>query len=524
MATAQRVLKNTSYLYLKMAITMFVSLYTTRIILDALGASDFGIFNIVGGAIAMLGFLNGSLASATQRFMSYAEGEGKMQNKKKIFNASIILHFGISIIIAIILEIAALFFFNGILSIPDDRMYAAQFIYHCAVIATVFTVQSVPYDAVMNAHENMLYYAIIGIFESLLKLLAAIIITQTAMDHLILYGILMALISFIMRIIMRIYCHRKYDECIFNPRQYFDRTLSKQMVSFAGWNATTAITSMASQYGLGIVLNHFFGTIANAAQGITNQISGQFGALSTNAMKALSPVITKSAGAKDYALLYKSTTFGSKVLFFITSACFLPILTNLEPVLSFWLNEVPPYTHIFVWLYLIVNIVDTAGICLPIAIAGIGRIKNYQLITSIINFFPILGSIIFFMNGFEAYYLYIMMIISSSIKLFTRIYFAYFICHFPIKQLLIHNMLRPSVSFLLSAIAIMFITNALPITSYNLITIAVVFITNILFYGVCYFFIGFSNKDRQYITPILKNILGSSKQIFNKKIHNNISK
>lgn len=506
MATAQRILKNTSYLYIKMAITMFISLYTTRIILEALGASDFGIFNIVGGAIAMLGFLNGSLSGATQRFMSYAEGEGNIQKKKKIFNASIILHFCISICIVIILEIAAFFFFNGILSIPEERMYAAKFIYHCAVIATIFTVLSVPYDAVMNAHENMLYYAIIGIFESLLKLLAAIIITQTAIDNLILYGILMALISIIMRIIMRIYCHRKYEECKFNPRKYFDWKLSKQMATFAGWNATTAISSIGSQYGLGIVLNHFFGTLVNAAQGITNQISGQFGALSTNAIKALSPVITKSAGAKDYILLYKSTTFGSKVLFFITSACFLPILINLEPFLSFWLQKIPPYTYIFVWLYLIVNIIDTISICLPIAIAGIGKIKNYQLSISIISFLPIIGSIIFFINGYEAHYIYIMMIVASLFKLLVRIYFAHSVCQFSIKQLLFDDMLRPTMSFFLSIVILTYIKNNYSITTYNLITVAILFITNILFYAIIYFFIAFNHKDRKYILTIIRNL------------------
>lgn len=514
MATIQRVLKNTSFLYVKMAITMFISLYTTRIILDALGASDFGIYNIVGGAIAMLGFLNGALASATQRFMSYAEGEGNMLNKKEIFNVSIILHLGISILVVLILEIAGFFFFNGILSIPDERMYSAQFIYHCAVIATVFTIQSVPYDAVMNAHENMLYYAVIGVVESLLKLLAAIIITQTSMDQLILYGILIALISLIIRVIMRVYCHRKYDECVFNPRLYFDWKLSKQMAEFAGWNATTAITSMVSQYGLGIVLNHFFGTIVNAAQGITNQISGQFGALSTNAMKALSPVITKSAGAKDYVLFYKSTTFGSKVLFFITSACFLPILINLNPILSFWLKDVPPYTQVFVWLYLIVNIIDTIAICLPIAISGVGKIKYYQLSISIIGFIPIIGSIFLFINGYEAYYVYITMIVASLMKLFVRMYFAHTVCRFSINLLFWEDIIRPVVAFVLSVLILMFINHELTIESYSLITIIIIFITHISFYGLIYSFVGFNHKDRQYIFPIIRSLLYKIKRCY----------
>ena len=224
-------------------------------------------------------------------------------------------------------------------------------------------------------------------------------------------------------------------------------------------------------------------------------------------MKALSPVITKSAGSKDYELLYKSTTFGSKILFFITSACFLPILVNLEPVLSFWLKEVPPYTHIFIWLYLIVNIIDTAGICLPIAIAGIGKIRNYQLSTSLVTFLPMLGSILFFMYGYEAYYLYFMMIIASSIRLFIRIYFANAVCHFSLKQLLVDDMIRPGISFCLSIFILSFIAKLFSIVSYNLITIAIIFVVDILFFSICYFFVGLNNKDRNYVFFILRKYI-----------------
>ena len=173
-STATRVIKNTGYLYAKMGITMFISLYTTRLILNSLGASDFGIFNIVGGAIAMLGFLNGAMASATQRFMSYSEGEGNKEKQKSIFNVSLVLHFGIAFIVGIVLLIAGYFFFNGILNIPVDRIFAAKVVYASLIVSTMFTVMTVPYDAAMNAHENMKYYAIVGILESFLKLAVAL--------------------------------------------------------------------------------------------------------------------------------------------------------------------------------------------------------------------------------------------------------------------------------------------------------------------------------------------------------------
>jgi hypothetical protein len=208
-----------------MGITMFISLYATRLILNSLGASDFGIFNIVGGAIAMLGFLNVAMASATQRFMSYSEGAGDKEKQKSIFNISVILHFFIAIIIGIVLLIAGYFFFHGILNIPVERIHAAQMVYYFMIVSTMLTVMTVPYDAVLNAHENMLYYAVVGIIESVLKLAVALVVVYTLADKLIIYGALMAGISLLVMMIMRVYCHKKYVECEFKPRTYYDNDL-----------------------------------------------------------------------------------------------------------------------------------------------------------------------------------------------------------------------------------------------------------------------------------------------------------
>ena len=300
-----------------MGITMFISLYITRLILNSLGASDFGIFNIVGGAISMLAFLNGSMAAATQRFMSYAEGENNIEKKSLIFNSSVVLHFLIAIVVGLILEVGALFLFDGILNIPQDRINPAKIIYHCAVLSTIFTILTVPYDAVVNAHENMLYYALVGIFEALLKLGTAFIVVYTLNDKLIVYGIFTAVTALIVQVTMRIYCIHNYEECHLSLRNKVDVEILKEMAVFAGWNALSSILGVLSQYGMSVVLNHFFGTIVNAAQGVANQISGQLGALSSNAMKAVNPVIVKSAGAHNGDMLYRSTILGSKALFFI---------------------------------------------------------------------------------------------------------------------------------------------------------------------------------------------------------------
>lgn len=240
-----------------MAVTVFISLYTTRLILSSLGASDFGIFNIIGGAIVMLGFLNATMANATQRFMSYAEGEGNLIKKRQIFNVSIVLHIGVAVFTCILLLIVMHLLFNGVFNIPVQRIFAAKVIYLSAVASTVLTIINVPYDSVVNAHENMLYYSLIGIFECLLRLAIAFVCVYTNSDKLIVYGVLTAMIPLITLTIMKIYCHRKYDECVFSIRKYWDSNLLKRITSFFSWNFLTAISSLVSYYGSGLVLNHF---------------------------------------------------------------------------------------------------------------------------------------------------------------------------------------------------------------------------------------------------------------------------
>ena len=227
MSVANRVIKNTIWLYIKVGVQLFTTLWATRIILNTLGASDFGIFNIAGGAIAMLGFLNASMAVATQRFMSYSEGEGDAEKQKKIFNVGILMHLAIALIMILTLVILAFVFFNGLLSIPPGREYAAYCVYASLIVSTVFTIISVPYDAVINAHENMRFYAIVGIIQAVLKLLIAFACIYVTYDKLITYGILMAIIPGINLVIIASYCHKKYDECTINVHKYYDKGVSK---------------------------------------------------------------------------------------------------------------------------------------------------------------------------------------------------------------------------------------------------------------------------------------------------------
>lgn len=435
MSTSSRVIKNTGYLYIKMGITIFVSLYSTRLILASLGASDFGIFNVIGGAIAMLGFLNSTMANATQRFMSYAEGEGEIEKKRTIFNVSLILHIGISIVTVFLLLAAMYPLFNGLLNLETNRINAAIIIYLSLIFSTVLTIINVPYDAVMNAHENMLYYSIIGIFDSMLKLGIAFVCVYTSHDKLIVYGILMSLVPLLTLSIMKIYCHHKYEECVIAPRKYWNSFIVQQIAEFFGWNFLTAITSLFSAQGISIVLNHYFGTVLNSAQGIAQQVNGAVSNFSVNMSKALNPIITKNAGSNNIKAMNHATLAGCKFSTLLTIAFGIPLLLEIQYVLSIWLKEIPMWTATFVILQLIQGIILQVASSAATAVYAQGDIKNYAIWKSLMNALPLFLTWFAFSKGGSPIWLYIPLILVWGIcGNIVIIYYAQKKCSLDIRE------------------------------------------------------------------------------------------
>lgn len=410
MSVTNRIAKNTAYLYVKMGITIFISLYSTRLILNALGASDFGIYNLVGGAIAMLGVLNTAMAGATQRFMSFHQGKGDKEIQKQIFNISFVLHLLTAIVVGIVLLFLGYFFFNGILNIPEDRMYAAKVVYGSLVVSVMFTMMSVPYDALLNAHENMFYYSVVGILEALLKLSVAVIIVYTSYDKLVLYGILMTVIPLITLTIMRVYSHKNYEECTISIKRYWDKSLMKEMVSFAGWNFFGTAAILLTNHGQGILLNIFFGTKINAAQGVATQISGQLGAFSNNMLKAVNPVIVKNEGAKNKKTVKEVSFTASKVSFGLLALFGIPFVLETPYIFSLWLENIPEYAILFTQLVLIRNLINQMVRPLITSIAATGNIKGYQLSTSLIYGGILLLTYIMFKRGYPPTTIYIIFI------------------------------------------------------------------------------------------------------------------
>jgi O-antigen/teichoic acid export membrane protein len=501
MEAAHRVAKNTGILYARMAITVFISLYSTRLILSALGVSDFGLFNVVGGAIAMLGFLNGSMAAATQRFMSFAQGAGDLEKVKRIFNMSTVLHAGIAVLMVLVLEIAGYFFLNGILNIAPDRIEVAKIIYHFMVASTFFTVLSVPYEAVITSHENMLFYAILGILESVLKLGIALYITYSAFDHLVAYGFLMAALSIFLLILRRIYCHRYYVECVLDFRKYYEKTLMKEISSFAGWSLLGTASSMIANYGIALVINIFFGTVINAANAIAGQLTGQLSVFANTMLKALNPIITKSEGSGNRQLMLKATMMGCKLSFFLLAFLFIPAIIEMPFILKLWIKNVPSYAVIFCILALLRNQIDQLYMSLQSSIAAVGNIRKYQTISSTLNVAPIIVSYILFYLNLQPYFIFIVFSFFSIINGMITINYAKINCNLVVSVFVKNVILRSSISFITIFIIVYF--SSLYIDNSYIKFIVTISISTISFPFILWF-LGFNREEKEKLIQVFQ--------------------
>ena len=337
MQAATKVFFNTGVLYLRMLLTVGISLYTTRLVLNALGVDDFGIYNLIAGIITMLSFLNTAMAVSTQRYLSFYQGRKDKGMQKMVFANSFLLHILIGLSVVILLEAIGVFLFDGFLNIPGDRIEVARIIYHFMSLTVFFTIVAVPFSGSLYAHENILWVAIVTIIEVLLKLGIAILLYTINFDKLIFYGFTMAAVSIVSLLLYMIFCMKKYEECSLKVRRFYDKSLMKELSSFAGWNLFGAICGVGRSQGLAVILNLFFGTIVNAAYAIANQISGQLNFFSATMLRALNPQIMKSEGAGDRERMLRLSMSASKFGFFLLAFIAIPCIFEMPSILKFWL-------------------------------------------------------------------------------------------------------------------------------------------------------------------------------------------
>jgi O-antigen/teichoic acid export membrane protein len=509
---ATRVIKNTWILYARMAITVFISLYSTRLVLKELGTEDFGIFNLVGGTIAMLSFLNAAMAAATQRFMSYAEGAGQFEKQVQIFNVSTVLHILAAILVFIVLEIGGIALFDHFLNIPPERLMTAKLVWQFMIVSTLLTIVSVPYDAVINAHENMLFFAILGIIEALFKVGVALYLIITPFDKLTTFGFLTALSGIVLLLIRRIYCHLKYKECVLSFKKYFSKPVFKEMAAFAGWSFLGSASSIIANYGQIIILNIFFGAVVNAAQSVAIQLTAQLSIFANTMLKALYPLITKSEGTGNRSLMLKASILGSKYSYFLLIFFFIPFFIEMPFIFKIWLKSTPEFAVLFCRLGLLRSLVEQVFITLSSTIQAVGNIREYQIFSSVLNIFPLIVSYSLFSFHYEAPIIYVVYILYAIINGLVTLYFARKYCDLSI-QLFFDDIIVRCIKLTIIIFIIAIIPNLL-IRNEGYLRLALTFILSTISFCTLFFRVGLSSNERKDFKIVIYKLLRMILKIF----------
>lgn len=381
---SKRIAKNTLLLYFRMLLLLVISLYTSRVVLRELGVDDYGIYNVVGGIIVILSFLNGAMAAGTQRFMNVEMGRNDLSALKKVFSTSQQIHALVALGMLVISETVGVWFLNNYMNIPDGRMTAANWVYQFSVISAIFGVFTVPYNASIISHERMSAFAYISIVEATLKLLVAFAIIWSPFDKLIFYAVLILLIGIINCAVYAYYCIRHFGEC----RQMtfvVDKNMMKQMLSFSGWTVFGNLGYILHTQGIAIVINMFFTVAVNAAQGIANQVNGVITQFANNFLVALNPQVVKSYASGELKQMHALVIRGCKMAFCLMAFFVIPLVLETPTILKVWLGEVPDYAIIFTRLVLIISLVNSFSSLLATSKGATGNIKNYQITLTLIG-------------------------------------------------------------------------------------------------------------------------------------------
>ena len=412
----KRILKNTIYLYLRMIVTMGVSLYTSRIVLDVLGACDYGVYNVIGGIVVLISILNSSMAAATQRFITFDLGCGDFKKVGETFSMSMTAHYLISILILILGETIGLFYVVNYLNVPVERHSAAIWVYQLSLFTIIVNFIRIPYHASVIAYEKMDFFAFVSIFEVLTKLLLVLLLTRIAYDKLVLYASLILFNSILCNLIYRLFCKHRFSTCKYY--WFFDKESFKRLLSFFGWNFVGSVATAGIHQIGNILLNAFCGPLINAAYGVASQVSSAIYTFSVSFETAYTPQIVKLQAQTRFDELFKLMKRSALLSYYLLFIIAMPIFLNTDYILGLWLKEVPSYAGIFSKWLIIYFLIDSIQAPLWKQITATGNIKVYEIWLSIVLVFNIPLSYIFLSKGYSPT---CVLIISAALNLVTAI-------------------------------------------------------------------------------------------------------
>lgn len=498
----KRIAKNTIVLYFRQILILLVSLYTVRVVLNILGAEDYGVYNVVAGVVTMFSFLSTSMAMASQRYFSFDLGKNDKTKLSITFSVTLQIYIILIIILVLLAETIGLWFVNKKLVFPVERVVAVNWIYQFSIISFCFTLLTAPFMALIIAHENMNIYAYVSIVEASLKLLLVFILKFIVFDKLILYGFLMLIVSIINTTIYRSYCKRSYEECRMKHFLY-DKSLFKEISAYSGWNLFGAFAGVAKNQIINIVLNIFFGPLINAARGIAAQVNSAVVSFANNFSTAMRPQVIKNYASKNFYEMQKLVYFGTKLTFFLMYIFSMPLILEMNYVLHLWLKNPPNEAILFTRLVLLEALIESLSYQIMTLAQATGKNKLYQGVVGGILLLNLPVSYLFLKFGSPAYMVLIISDVIAIIALFIRLLIVRILTDFSIKDFLCKVILPCLGVCVVSCIIPYLIMQHIKESFLRLcVTVLISIVTTIFFVVV----IGLNVEEKQKIKELMKKI------------------
>jgi O-antigen/teichoic acid export membrane protein len=479
---------------------MLILLYTTRVVLRVLGVVDFGIYNIIGGIVVLVAFINLTISNATQRFLSFELGTGNKNKLLKIFSTVFIIHFLFAGIILILCETVGLWFVSTKLMFPEKRTFAVYFLYHCSVFTLIFNFICIPYNALIIAHEHIHIFAYISILEVLLKLITVFILTYSPFDKLCSYAFILVIVAVIIRIIYGVYCNKHFSECKYH-KKYFDKTIFKEILRYTSWTMIGSSSSVLKEQGVNILINIFFGVMTNAARAVSMQIYSAVQSFSNNLLTAIRPQITKSYANGDIARAVDLTILGTKFSSYLLILISLPIFMESDFILTLWLNKVPDYTVVFVKWVLILSLARVLGSALDTLYLAIGKVKYIQICAGGVMLLNLPISYFFLKLGYPPVTTMIIGSIIELIVVFIVLFFLYKIMNFPVRVYTKEVFFKLIVIIGISICFPLYLRNIVTEGWLRFIWVSLSCVASII---ISIYFIGLNNRERKKIILFIK--------------------
>ncbi|UJP64477.1 lipopolysaccharide biosynthesis protein [Mongoliitalea daihaiensis] len=484
MLASKKVINNTAILYVQLILSMAFGLFTTRIILDALGEVNFGIFALISGVIGMLGILNSNMSSASMRFIAHALGKNNLEISLKTFNTTLLLHFGLAFLVVIFMEIGGYVFFEQILKIPNDKINEAWILFHLMVLTTFISIISVPYDAVMNAHEDLLAMSVVDLAAVILRFAGAIYLSYSTDNVLVKYGIILLIIELSVRFTKQLFSVFKYHECKIRLKTFFDKKIFNDIIAYTSWNIFGSLGAMATTRLNGVFINYFFGVSLNASEGLSSNISSKINMVSVSLTRAINPQIMKSEGSGDRLRMLRISELSTKYSIFLFALIGIPFFLNVDFLVNLWLKDVPPFTIIFTKLLIVILFIEKLSFEITTAIKATGKIKSFQISETtirIISAFSVYIALNFYSNPVA---IYLVGILFSLFILMNRLLFGKLILNLNILSFLSNTTFKVIPLIMLTVIPsiLLFSTTLTPFYLFILSSTLFVFLFSTSFY------------------------------------------